>query len=402
MSNNGSRLSLVFSCLGHFYVHLFTAFYFVIVLSLEDVWALPYHELIELWTLGALMVGLVALPAGWLSDRVGAPIMMIAFFLGLGASSLFAGFADGPRMLMLSLGGIGVFAAIYHPVGIPWLVRVAREGRQGQLLAFNGIFGSLGVAGAAMVAGTLIDLSGWRAAFIIPGLVSLTTGIVMLVCLWAGRLQHDGVAAVEKPKHSRRDQLRVFVILLFSMFAAGLIYQSIQGALPKVLEIRHEGIAGEGVSGIGALVATIYALAGFAQLIGGYLADRFPLKWVYVGTYLAQVPLLWLAAGLAGLPFMLVAAMMVMVGAGALPVENMLLARYAPSHRQGLAFGMKFVLTFGAGPVAVQFLALVVAHTGNFYWVFSSLAALALAATLLALWLPRNAGGLSARLAIAK
>ena len=50
-------VALTFSCLGHLYVHLFTAVYFVIVLALEREWALPYHELVELWTLGALMVG---------------------------------------------------------------------------------------------------------------------------------------------------------------------------------------------------------------------------------------------------------------------------------------------------------------------------------------------------------
>ncbi len=402
MSNNGSRLSLIFSCLGHFYVHLFTAFYFVIVLSLEEVWALPYHELIELWTLGALMVGLAALPAGWLSDHIGAPIMMSAYFLGLGASSIFAGLSDSPSVLMLWLGGIGVFAAIYHPVGIPWLVRNARAGRQGQLLAFNGIFGSLGVAGAALVAGALIDFSGWRAAFVVPGLISVLTGLIMLIFLWAGVIRRDEVAAEEPSSHSRGDRLRAFTILMFSMFAAGLIYQSTQGALPKVLEIRHEGLAGDGLSGIGALVATIYVLAGFSQLIGGYLADRLTLKWVYVGTYLVQIPLLWLAAGFSGLPFMLVAALMVMAGAGALPAENMLLARYAPSHRQGLAFGMKFVLTFGAGPVAVQFLALVISQTGSFYWVFASLAGLAMAATLLATGLPRDASAAKPESALAE
>ena len=73
MSSTGGRVTLAFSCLGHAYMHLFTAFYFVIVLALEADWELPYHELIELWTLGALLVGLGAIPAGWLSDRWSAP-----------------------------------------------------------------------------------------------------------------------------------------------------------------------------------------------------------------------------------------------------------------------------------------------------------------------------------------
>ncbi len=48
MREGSAHLPLVFSSLGHCYVHLFMAFYFVIVLALEEAWALPYHELIEL------------------------------------------------------------------------------------------------------------------------------------------------------------------------------------------------------------------------------------------------------------------------------------------------------------------------------------------------------------------
>ena len=97
MPNLSQRLSLTFSCIGHVYIHLFTAFYFVIVLSLETAWDLPYHELIELWTIGALLVGVAALPAGWLGDHWSARGMMVVFFLGMGAASVFCAFADGPQ-----------------------------------------------------------------------------------------------------------------------------------------------------------------------------------------------------------------------------------------------------------------------------------------------------------------
>ncbi len=112
MRERPAHLPLVFSSLGHCYVHLFMAFYFVIVLALEEVWALPYHELIELWTLGSLMVGLAALPAGWLGDRRSASGMMVVYFLGLGASGIVCGLVDAPTALFLGLTSIGVFAVV--------------------------------------------------------------------------------------------------------------------------------------------------------------------------------------------------------------------------------------------------------------------------------------------------
>ncbi len=139
MSAGSARLSLVFSCLGHAYMHLFTAFYFVIVLALEVDWRLPYHKLIELWTLGALLVGLGALPAGWLGDRWSASGMMVVYFLGLGLSGIVCGLLDTPAAMLLGLASIGIFASIYHPVGIAWLVRNAEI--RGTALGVNGIFG---------------------------------------------------------------------------------------------------------------------------------------------------------------------------------------------------------------------------------------------------------------------
>jgi MFS family permease len=391
MSTQISRATIAFSCLGHLYIHLCTAFFFVIVLSLELVWQRPYHELIELWTLGSLMVGAVALPAGMLADRLGASRLMVAFFLGMGGSAVAAGFTNTPTALMWCLAGMGAFAAIYHPVGIPWLVRNAGR-RRGKVLGFNGIFGSLGTALAGIVAGSLIDFYSWRAAFIVPGAIIVLTGFVLLGFVLSGKVG-DAISVVsDDAQVSRSDMWRVFVILVTTMFLLALVYQGIQTSLPKLMEQRHEGLAGDGVFGIGLLVAAIYTAAAFMQIIGGHLADRYALKPVYIGALLIQVPTLWLAASLGGVPLLMVATIMVMAGVGALPAENMLLARYTPASRHGLVFGIKFVLAFGAAPLAVQLVAAITERTGGFYWLYVLLAAFALAAVAAALMLPAARG----------
>jgi MFS family permease len=137
------------------------------------------------------------------------------------------------------------------------------------------------------------------------------------------------------------------------------------------------------------MVACVYAAAGFMQLIGGQLADRHALKNVYVGALLVQVPLLAAAAASEGLALMLVAILMVSANAAALPAENMLLARYTPANRHGLAFGAKFVLAFGAAPLAVQLVSFVQGRTGEFHVLFIALSAFSLIALVAALLLPR-------------
>lgn len=389
-TSGGSPLAiLIFSSLGHLLNHVCIAFYFVIVLALEADWELPYHGLIELWTLGALMVGLAALPAGLLGDRIGAPVMMVIYFLGLGGCSVGAGTASSTLSMFMWLTGIGVFAAIYHPVCIPWLVR--NSNRTGKTLAFNGIFGSLGGAAAGITAGWLIYASGWRAAFIVPGFVCMALGVILLIYILRGMIgDRRESAAPSKHATEGRQLAVVFGVLTVTMFLAGLIYYGTQTALPKLFELRNEGFVGSGTFGVGILVAIVYTVAAFMQLVGGELADRYPLKYVYVGAILVEIPLLVVAAGLSGISLLVVAILMVSANASALPAENMLLAKYTPAHHHGLAFGVKFVLAFGAAPLAVLLVSYVHGNTGEFYWLFIILSVFASFAFLAATMLPRT------------
>ena len=67
-------------------MHLMTAFYAVIVLTLAAVWQLPVESLLELYAPATVLLGIMSLPAGWASDRFGAPIMMVVMFAGMGLS----------------------------------------------------------------------------------------------------------------------------------------------------------------------------------------------------------------------------------------------------------------------------------------------------------------------------
>jgi MFS family permease len=313
--------------------------------------------------------------------------MMVVFFIGIGMASILAGLSDGPVSLLVLLAGIGLFAAVYHPVGIPWLIRNAQH-RTGLVLATNGIFGSLGVALAAVVAGGLIDLWGWRVAFMVPGVISIVTGLVMLALMRAGRVADRPLAEAGAGAPSRADRQRVYLILLFTMFASGLVYHSAQTVMPKLFAERLVELVGGSTLGIGLFVGAVYMVSGVAQLLGGILADRLPLKTVYLGAWAPQILLFWFVAGAGGVPLLLAMSMTGALVAGSLPAENMLLARHAPARHHGLAFGMKFVLGFGAAPVAIQLVAWLQAATGGFFWLFAALAMVALAVSAFALFLP--------------
>src|SRR3546814_4467153 len=130
-------LSFFFLNLGHLYDHLFVLLYATAVIGLEQQLELGYSELIALATPGFIAFGAFALPAGWLADRWSRPNMMIVFFLGIGASAILTGFAETTLQIDVCMFLIGVFASIYHQVGIAMVV----EGREttGMALGINGV-----------------------------------------------------------------------------------------------------------------------------------------------------------------------------------------------------------------------------------------------------------------------
>ena len=176
--------AIVFSNAGHSFSHMFIVLYATAVLYLPKVFDLPYAELLGLSSLGLVLFELAALPAGWLGDRWSQIGMMVIFFIGVGVGSIIVGMAGGPDGLFIGLTLIGLFASIYHPVGIAWIV--AWADKQGMTLGINGVFGNAGSAIAPVFVGLMIDFVTWRAAFIVPGALSILCGIGLLVVWKAG------------------------------------------------------------------------------------------------------------------------------------------------------------------------------------------------------------------------
>jgi predicted MFS family arabinose efflux permease len=239
-----------------------------------------------------------------------------------------------------------------------------------------------------LVAGVLIDLYGWRAAFIIPGVASLITGMALLICLRLGLVGQGEAVAVKEAPPGRGDMLRAFTVLLLTMLVMGIVFQATQAAMPKVFDLRLRDIAGDGAFGIGVIVALVYTAGGIMQLAGGHMADKYPLKPIYIGAFLFQIPVMSAFALFGGLPLIGVAMLAVLLTTAALPAENMLLARYTPAKHHGLAYGIKFVLAFGTAPLALMLVSAIQERTGEFSWLFMILATLAGLATVAAVMLP--------------
>lgn len=390
-----ARLPVLFASAGHFLHHVLTGVFLTLAVILARVWDRPYAEIITLWTVGAMLVGLGAPAAGWLADRFGHARMMAVFYLGIGASAVGAGLVSGPAGMAVALGAIGLFGAIYHPVGMAWVSMAAPIAIRGRVMGWLGIAGSIGVALAAVIAGGLTELAGWRWALIVPGLVAMAGGVLLVLAIGSGRVAGEGVHRTEaghaaSAEADSRAPFGVLVVLAVTFSLGSIVYAAFSTALPKWLSDTLSIGAGESAQ-LGLVVGATLLTGSVGQLVGGRLADRLPFKWLYVGTFaLKFVPLL-LAGAIGGPAAVLAAAVIGFTFDMSAPVENLLLARYSSGRRRGLAFGMKFAMGFAAAPIGVNLVAWSYAETaGGAGMLFGILAGLTAAMLCAALLLPRE------------
>jgi MFS transporter, FSR family, fosmidomycin resistance protein len=174
------------------------------------------------------------------------------------------------------------------------------------------------------------------------------------------------------------------------MLAAGIVYQAMTVALPKLFEQRLPGLVDGGVLGVGGFASLVFVVSAAFPLLGGWLADRYALKWVYVLSWALVVPVFVLAMRLAELPLFLATMMIFSLTSAVAPAENALLVRYTPGRWRATAFGAKFVLSLGVSALGLPLVALIFDETGDFAWLFAALAGLAALIVAAGLFLPRE------------
>ncbi len=369
MLNTKSGLSTFYAAAGHLIMHMFAAFYFVIVLGIEDDWQLSYDELVDLWFIGSLLVGLGSIPSGWLSDRWSRSGMIAVMFLGLGLAAIFCGMSGNKLILMLSLSMLGLFCSIYHPAGISWVVNMSEN--TGRALGFNNIFGGVGIGLGAMSSGYLVDAFGWQFAFIIPGFISVLLGLSLSWHIYRGKISLLNVQSEKFSENPQQgDYLKIIIIMLISIACGGFVFQVLQTSLPKVIDIRLSSFLDLGTTKIGFIVSSIYVISGLMNYVGGILADRYSVKFIYAVGILIQGILLLFFADMTSTFLILLALVIVAFNSSILPAENILLARFAPAEYQSLMYGVKFILSFSIGPLVVFLVSRSYALTQEFYYLY--------------------------------
>ena len=356
------NLHFGFLNVGHLLDHLFMLiFATVAALALATDWQMTYANLIPYAMPGFVAFGICAIPAGWIADKWHRHGMVSIFFIGIGVASTATSFANSPLQIGCGLFVIGLFAAIYHPVGIAMVV----QGRvkTGMPLALNGVFGNIGVAAAALITGIIIDTFGWRAAFLVPGVISVAIGFAYVIFTRVGDLESlypneisSDAARTSKVEIDRAILVQVFSIIFFTTAMGGLIFQSTTFSLPKILDERLNDFATNATE-VGAWAFIVFTVAAFAQLVVGYLVDRHSVKLVFSIIAGCQVILFALMINLDGAAALIVSIGFMLMVFGQIPINDVLIGRVAKSEWRSRAFAIRSFITFTVMATSIPLIA---------------------------------------------
>ena len=385
--NRGTSLLLNF---GHALDHMFLLIFATAVTSIALEFGFAQWEDLMPYSAGAfLLFGIGSVPAGRLGDLWGRRSMMVIFFFGIGASALLCAAVQNAWQMALALTLLGAFSAIYHPVGIPMLLQHARN--PGATIGVNGLAGNLGIAFAAVLTGFMVKYIGWRAAFVVPALLAFACGMVFMRITPAeteSPAKRNSKAAVGL---SPAMLARLFVVMTFAAISSSLLFNFTTNGNGQLLRERFLGVV-EDPAQLGMMLAGVYTVASFAQVVVGRLIDRFPLKQLYLGVVLLQIPMFLLAAHAQGwVLFWLQIGFMVAIF-GAIPFTDAMIVRYVDDAIRSRVTGMRLAVSFGISSLAVYSLGPVV-KTAGFATLLISMAVIACCTAAFVLMLPGETAG---------
>jgi MFS family permease len=367
------RRSIAFLNWAHAIDHFVLLIYPTIVIGLEVVYQRSYSELIALSSTAFIAFGVFSLPAGWLADRWSRRNMMVAFYIGCGLSLAAAGLAPNLTTMAVAMFALGMFAAIYHPVGMAMLIEATNA--RGRSLAFNGVCGNLGVSLAAGISAALATWLGWRAAFYVPAALFVLTGIVYLWVTPDDR--HHAKSRVSAPAVPLTARLAVMLFGLFIIIAlsAGLTFNVLTIALPKIVDERLSQDLP--LLFVGSVATAVLVCGALAQLTVGRLVEWVQPHVIFaVVTGVGFLGNLW-AAYTSGIALLVALAIAVAAIYGQVTVNDMIMARYTADAWRGRVYAVRYFLLFISAGVAIGMISLL-HETGGFALVLGVNAVIAL------------------------
>ncbi|MFB6081262.1 MAG: MFS transporter [Halanaeroarchaeum sp.] len=353
--------------------------------------------------LGALFVfyGGTAIPAGVLSDRIGASRFIEVFLLGTAVAAVVVSRADSFAALVAALVVLGLSTGLYHAPAFSLLSR--QENASSSLFAYHNVGGHVGLGFGPLVMAVLLAFTDWRTALLLAAVPFALTWVVFRVVAptddppGAGgetARRADGGLLASATGGPLRTQLRRlctvgFVFVLAVYLLRGTYYRGSIVFLPDFLDAAASlapiAILGKDVPPGQWVYSAMLMVGTVGQVLGGKLGDRFPEERILVVQLLSTAGLLVLLGRTSGIALFAVVGLFGLMMYSFPPILQTLVAAYTPERNRGLGFGVTTAVNAAAGGFLGSALAGWLATVGTYADMFATIAVVPLAALVLIL-----------------
>jgi len=377
--------------------HFVSHFYIILLAPLLPVvraeYGVSYTEIGLAFAAFNIVSATLQTPAGFMVDRLGARILLVAGLVVGSSAFVIAGLVHSfwVMVAMFALAGLG--NTVYHPADYALLSHHVPSDRIGQAFSVHTFAGMLG---SAVAPGSLLimqSLWGWRGAFIAAGTLGVTVAAIL-----AAMRDHSRVSAGASAAGSGSDKTGAnWRLLLSTPILLNLVFF-------VLLAMISGGIYNYSVVALGTLYGTPMTTANAALsgnlfwsaigvLIGGFLVGRTTRHGMVATIGLAAMTLLTVLIAQIDLGVLALIAAMSLSGffSGVImPSRDMIVREVTPPGSFGKVFG--FVTTgFNIGGIISPLIFGAIMDHGSPRLVFLSVAAFSLIAIVTVAIRPRHA-----------
>ena len=368
--NAAERRLITYTAAAHAVVHITELTYPALLSRIEDDFGVRAVILGTIASVFSWAFGGSAIPAGFLTDRLGSRRVLFYAFAGGTVSLVLVGLSPNAWVLAATLALLGFCIGLYHPAGLSLMAQGVRQ--RGLALGFHGVSGNVGQALAPALAVGLAIAVDWRLAFfVLAGVSAVMAALLSITTLplrgesevfaesetpakFAGVLGNPaagrGVTAqfvTPQPDEAQPRPSRRFLLPLMLVYAAfvlsGVVYRGAITFLPEHLEDFVD-------KDLGAAFVTVALLTGaVGQIIGGTLSQRVRLERLAPVLAAFAVPALILVGVVSGGFLVVAASVFIFFYFMNQPVFTGLIADYAPAGAVGRSYGFSFFAGFGLG-----------------------------------------------------
>ncbi len=329
-------------CAAHMMSHYYMLMLAPLFAFIRSDFGVSYTELALALTVFNVVSGVLQTPVGFLVDRIGARVVLIA---GLALSSLayaVAGLVDSYWVFIAMYGVAGLGNTVYHPSDYSLLSQHAPHDRLSQVFSFQTFAGMVGSAIAPFTLLYMQSRFGWRGAYLGASIF----GLLVLLVLIAhpeppAEARHAAKKAAQAEAADAGWRLLITTPILLNL-AFFILTSIMSGGLNTYLVVALGALHGIPPAIANTALTALLSMNAIGVLGGGMLAGRTRHHAIVAGSGLAVGGTVTALIGLFDFPSFLLVALMGLSGlcvGATFPSRDMLVRSVTPPNAYGRVFG---------------------------------------------------------------